>query len=46
MEQAVTLNAAVKFEREVKHHAGIPDDRTSSLESLFEQRGSTCRTRN
>lgn len=34
--QAV-LNAAVNFEREVKRHAGIPDDRTSSLESLFEQ---------
>lgn len=34
--QAV-LNAAVNFEREAKRHAGIPDDRTSSLESLFEQ---------
>lgn len=34
--QAV-LNAAVNFEREIKRHAGMPDDRTVSLESLFEQ---------
>lgn len=34
--QAV-LNAAVNFEREVKRRADIPDDRTASLESLFEQ---------
>lgn len=34
--QAV-LNAAVNFEREIKRHAGMPDDRTVPLESLFEQ---------
>ena len=34
--QAV-LNAAVNFEREVKRHAGMADDRTASLESLFEE---------
>ncbi len=34
--QAV-LNAAVNFEREVKRHSGIPDDRTVPLESLFEE---------
>ncbi len=37
MPYQAALNAAVNFEREVKRHAGIPDDRTSSLESLFEQ---------
>lgn len=34
--QAV-LNAAVNFEREIKRHAGMPDDRALPLESLFEQ---------
>jgi len=34
--QAV-LNAAVNFEREVKRHASMADDRTASLESLFEE---------
>lgn len=34
--QAV-LNAAVNFEREIKRHAGMEDDRTVQLESLFEQ---------
>ena len=34
--QAV-LNAAVNFEREVKRHAGMADDRTAPLESLFEE---------
>lgn len=34
--QAV-LNAAVNFEREIKRHAGMPDDRAIPLESLFEQ---------
>jgi outer membrane biosynthesis protein TonB len=34
--QAV-LNAAVNFEREVKRHADIADDRTARLESLFEE---------
>ncbi len=33
--QAV-LNAAVNFEREVKRHAAMADDRTATLESLFE----------
>ncbi|KAF0097739.1 MAG: hypothetical protein FD144_4812 [Rhodospirillaceae bacterium] len=33
--QAV-LNAAVNFEREVKRHAAMTDDRTVPLESLFE----------
>ena len=34
--QAV-LNAAVNFEREAKRHADMEDDRTVSLESLFEE---------
>lgn len=34
--QAV-LNAAVNFEREVKRHADMADDRTVPLESLFEE---------
>lgn len=34
--QAV-LNAAVNFEREVKRHADMADDRTATLESLFEE---------
>ena len=34
--QAV-LNAAVNFEREVKRHADMADDRTIPLDSLFEQ---------
>ncbi|TAJ98101.1 MAG: hypothetical protein EPO41_01190 [Reyranella sp.] len=34
--QAV-LNAAVNFEREVKRHAHMADDRTVPLESLFEE---------
>ena len=34
--QAV-LNAAVNFEREVKRHAAMADDRTATLESLFEE---------
>ena len=34
--QAV-LNAAVNFEREVKRHAAMTDDRTATLESLFEE---------
>jgi hypothetical protein len=34
--QAV-LNAAVNFEREIKRHAGMTDDRTLPLESLFEE---------
>jgi outer membrane biosynthesis protein TonB len=34
--QAV-LNAAVNFEREVKRHADMTDDRTVPLESLFEE---------
>jgi hypothetical protein len=34
--QAV-LNAAVNFEREIKRHAGMAEDRTLPLESLFEQ---------
>ena len=34
--QAV-LNAAVNFEREVKRHADMTDDRTATLESLFEE---------
>lgn len=34
--QAV-LNAAVNFEREIKRHADMPDDRALPLESLFEQ---------
>ena len=34
--QAV-LNAAVNFEREVKRHADMEDDRTVPLESLFEE---------
>jgi len=34
--QAV-LNAAVNFEREIKRHAGMEDNRTLPLESLFEQ---------
>lgn len=34
--QAV-LNAAVNFEREVKRHAAMADDRTVPLESLFEE---------
>lgn len=34
--QAV-LNAAVNFEREIKRHADMPDDRAVPLESLFEQ---------
>lgn len=34
--QAV-LNAAVNFEREVKRHATMADDRTATLESLFEE---------
>lgn len=34
--QAV-LNAAVNFEREVKRHADMADDRTAPLESLFEE---------
>ena len=33
--QAV-LNAAVNFEREAKRHADVADDRTATLESLFE----------
>lgn len=33
--QAV-LNAAVNFEREVKRHADMADDRTATLDSLFE----------
>ena len=33
--QAV-LNAAVNFEREAKRHADMEDDRTATLESLFE----------
>ncbi len=37
MPYQAALNAAVNFEREVKRHADIADDRTSSLESLFEQ---------
>lgn len=37
MPYQAALNAAVNFEREVKRHVGIADDRTSSLESLFEQ---------
>jgi hypothetical protein len=37
MPYQAALNAAVNFEREVKRHAGMQDDRTSSLESLFEQ---------
>ncbi len=34
--QAV-LNAAVNFEREIKRHAGLPDERAVALESLFEE---------
>ncbi len=34
--QAV-LNAAVNFEREVKRHADMTDDRTATLESLFDE---------
>lgn len=34
--QAV-LNAAVNFEREVKRHAAMADDRTATLENLFEE---------
>jgi hypothetical protein len=34
--QAV-LNAAVNFEREVKRQADMADDRTTSIESLFEE---------
>ncbi len=34
--QAV-LNAAVNFEREVKRHAAMADDRTATLEILFEE---------
>jgi outer membrane biosynthesis protein TonB len=37
MPYQAALNAAVNFEREVKRHADMPDDKTSSLESLFEQ---------
>lgn len=37
MPYQAALNAAVNFEREVKRHAAMADDRTATLESLFEE---------